>query len=214
VRRKCAGSAPKARERFRLRGVTSTVVGVPRLPRPQIPDGIYHVNTRGIRSLPIFLDVDDRETFLATLGVVVARFEWTLLEYVEMTSHYHLLVQTPQPNIAAGMQMLNGSYAWTFNRRHAFGGHLFDRRYGATFVQSVEQLWSTVRYIAFNPVDAGLCADPAEWPHGSVPATLGLCAAREFVDVQSLYVLLGVGTPEEFAAGLYERRPLGSRRAA
>jgi REP-associated tyrosine transposase len=180
---------------------------MPRLPRPQIPDGIYHVNTRGIRSMPIFLDVDDRETFLSILGVAVARFEWTLLEYVEMTSHYHLLLQTPVPNIAEGMRMLNGSYALTFNQRHGFSGHLFDRRYGATFIQSDEQLWGTARYVAFNPVEAGLCADPADWIHGSIPATLGLCAPREFLDSDALLALLGLDGPQGFAELLYERAP-------
>jgi hypothetical protein len=122
-----------------------------------------------------------------------------------MTSHYHLLFRTPEPNIAAGMQMLNGSYALTFNQRHGFSGHLFDRRYGATFIQSDEQLWVTARYIAYNPVEAGLCVDPADWTHGSIPATLGLCPPREFLDVDALYRLLGLRGPEAFAELLYER---------
>jgi hypothetical protein len=106
------------------------------------------------------------------------------------------------------MRMLNGSYALTFNQRHGFSGHLFDRRYGATFIQTDEQLWSTARYVAFNPVEAGLCADPADWIYGSIPATLGLCAPREFLDSEALLTLVGLGGPQGFAELLYQHAPV------
>jgi REP element-mobilizing transposase RayT len=81
-----------------------------------------------------------------------------------MTNHFHLIVQTPTESLASGMHHLNGRYARRFNARHAFEGHLFERRYDARFIDSQSQLEDTVRYVAFNPVKAGLCESPADWP--------------------------------------------------
>jgi REP element-mobilizing transposase RayT len=176
---------------------------VPRLPRPQIPDGLYHITSRGIRQLPIFRDVHDRESYLEILAVVVAKFRWSCLEYCEMTNHFHLLVQTPEANIAAGMTLLNGLYARTFNKRHDLSGHLFDRRYSAEFIQTQEQLVATVLYIAFNPVVAGLCEDPADWFWSSIPATLGLRPAPEFLHADALLTLLAMHSPTQLAELIY-----------
>jgi putative transposase len=80
-----------------------------------------------------------------------------------MTNHYHLIVHTPTESLALGMQRLNGTYARRFNGRHGFEGHLFERRYDARYVDSERQLQATVRYVAMNPVRAGLCESPADW---------------------------------------------------
>jgi REP element-mobilizing transposase RayT len=84
-----------------------------------------------------------------------------------MTNHFHLLIETPAPNLSIGMHQLNGRYAAYFNERHRVDGHLFDRRFGSRLVETEEQLADTLRYIAFNPVDAGLCDHPRDWPWSS-----------------------------------------------
>lgn len=176
---------------------------MPRPLRPQLPDGIYHITSRGIQKLPIYRDDEDREAFLEILGVVVAKYAWTCLEYCEMTNHYHLLVQTPDPNIAAGMRLLNGLYARTFNAKHSLRGHLFESRYGSELVETVEQLIAAVLYIAYNPVVASLCDDPADWLWSSVAASLGLRPAPEFLHTEVLLDLLGMQTPAQLAELIY-----------
>jgi REP element-mobilizing transposase RayT len=104
---------------------------MPRLPRRQIPDGLYHVTTRGNRRQPIVLEDRDCEVFLVLLGKVVKRLGWKVHAYCLMTNHYHLLVETPNADISVGMQLLNGQYAQAFNRRHGYEGHLFERRFAA-----------------------------------------------------------------------------------
>jgi putative transposase len=81
-----------------------------------------------------------------------------------MTTHYHVIVETPDANLAAGMQHLNGFYAQLFNERHSRTGHLFQGRYGATLMQSDDQLEATLRYVLMNPVRAGLCDRADDWP--------------------------------------------------
>ena len=174
-----------------------------RPPRLQLPDGIYHVTSRGIQKLPIFRDDEDRSTFLEILGVVVAKYAWTCLEYCEMTNHFHLLVQTPDPNIAAGMRLLNRLYARTFNAKYGLRGHLFESRYGSELAETVEQLVAAFLYIAYNPVVAGLCDDPADWLWSSVAASLGLRRAPEFLHTDALLDLLGMQRAAQLAELIY-----------
>jgi putative transposase len=142
--------------------------------------GVFHVYARGNGRQLVFFDVADHETYLALLGRVVRRKGWRLLAYCLMDNHVHLLIETPEPNLANGMQRLQSVYAETFNTRHGRSGHLFQGRYGAVRVKSDAQLWSVVRYIARNPVESGVCdvADQFRWSSfgavltGAVPAWL------------------------------------------
>ncbi|MDQ3895486.1 MAG: transposase, partial [Actinomycetota bacterium] len=157
-----------------------------RPPRVQVPGGIYHVMTRGVRKLPIFLDDGDRLRFLSLVAVVVPLHEWICSAYCLMTSHYHLLVTTPEANLGRGMQLLNGVYAQTFNRRHGEVGHVFESRYQSPRVENEQHLLEVTRYIVLNPVRAGTCDDPAEWKWSSYRATLGLATAPRFLALDSV----------------------------
>ena len=99
--------------------------------RIQYPGAIYHVMNRGDRQEPIFQDDDDRERFLETLGEACAKTGWQVLGYCLMANHFHLVVETPIPNLVAGMKWLLGTYTARFNRRHKVFGHLFSGRYKA-----------------------------------------------------------------------------------
>ena len=81
-----------------------------------------------------------------------------------MTNHVHLLVKTIEPSLGTGMQELHGRYAQEFNFRHERRGHLFQSRYGSTRIEDDVQMLAVTRYIARNPVEAGLCANPGDWP--------------------------------------------------
>ena len=146
---------------------------VARPPRLQIPNGIYHLTARGNERRRIYRDDVDRHRFLELLAKLVKGYRWRILCYCLLGNHYHLLVQTPEPNVAHGMRQLNGVYAQWFNRRHARVGHLFQGRYSARLIQADEHLLAVARYIVINPVRAGLCRGPCEWRWSSHRATLG-----------------------------------------
>src|SRR5688500_19582214 len=103
-----------------------------------------------------------------------------------MENHVHLLVETPHANLAEGMRWVHGVYGREFNARHGRSGHLFQGRYGAVRIETDEQLWVTARYIAMNPVEAGMCVEPAAWAWSSHAATVGACAAPAWLDVARL----------------------------
>ena len=97
--------------------------------------------------------------------------------YCLMGNHYHLLIETPRPNLALGMRQLNGVYAQHFNRRYRRVGHLFQGRYKAVLVERDSHLLELCRYIVLNPVRAHLCSHPARWPWSSYQATTGQSTA-------------------------------------
>ena len=90
--------------------------------------------SRGGRRAGIFRDDADRERFLETLGEVCVQTGWQLQARCLMGNHFHLVVETPQGNLVAGMQWLLGPYTGWFNRRHKLFGHLFSGRYKAVIV--------------------------------------------------------------------------------
>ena len=112
----------------------------------------YHVMARGVARQPIFRDDKDRHQFLKLLDDVVARHEWSCHAFVLMSTHYHVLVRTPNPDLARGMQRLNSCYAQHFNRRHGETGHRFERRYHSVLIESDAHALELVRYLALNPV--------------------------------------------------------------
>ena len=107
---------------------------VPRKLRIEYPGAVYHVMNRGDRRENIFLDDKDREGFMATWGEACGKTEWQAHAYCLMRNHFHLVVETPQGNLVAGMKWLPGVYTKRFNIRHKFCGHVFAGRYRALMV--------------------------------------------------------------------------------
>ncbi len=142
--------------------------------RIQFPGALYHVTSRGDGKEAIYRDDRDRTAFLAVLAHTCKRCNWVCHGYCLMTNHYHLLVETPDANLAPGMRQLNGMYTQRFNRRHVRVGHVFQGRYHAVLVQKESHLLEVARYIVLNPVRAGLARSPRDWRWSSYRATADL----------------------------------------
>jgi REP element-mobilizing transposase RayT len=142
--------------------------------RIEFPGALYHITSRGNAGQRVFRDDGDRETFLATLAWVVARFGWRCHAYCLMDNHVHLLIETPQPNLSPGMRQLNGVYTQRFNRRHRKVGHLFQGRFKAILVEKERYLLELARYIVLNPVRAKMVKTPNRYPWSSYRSMLGL----------------------------------------
>jgi putative transposase len=160
-----------------------------RKPRPQIADGIYHVTTRGNGGASIFTDDFDRTAFLARLGHAVGRSQWDLFAYCLMGNHFHLMIRTPEPNIALGMHTLNQWYAQRFNWRHDRTGHVFEGPYGAELIENEGHLLEVTRYVVCNPVRAGLCGRPEQWPWSSYRAAIGVTPRFPWLAIGELLLL-------------------------
>jgi len=137
---------------------------------------LQHVFDRGNRRQLICEDALDYRLFLSLLERAIRRYEWLVHAYCVLPNHYHLLIETPKAGLSAGMQLLNGRYAQAFNAGRRLDGHLFQGRFGSVLVDSdAHAVWLS-RYIARNPVEAGLVASPGEWEWSSYGALRRGCA--------------------------------------
>jgi REP element-mobilizing transposase RayT len=163
---------------------------MPRPPRICFPGALYHVTARGVDRMAIYRDNVDRRLFLTLLGLVVNGTGWQVYAYCLMGNHYHLLMETPEPNVSEGMQYLNGVYGQRFNRRHERTGHLLGGRFHSVLVQKHSHLLEAARYVVLNPVRAGLRRHPADWPWSSYCATAGTTPPPQFLDASRLLASL------------------------
>ena len=94
---------------------------------------------RGDRREALFEDDRDRQRFLETLGEACGKTGWQVQAYCLMDHHFHLVLQTPQANLVAGMKWLLGTYTSRFNRRHKEFRHLFSGRYYGEIVHEAAE---------------------------------------------------------------------------
>ena len=136
-----------------------------RLPRSTFPRyGVWHVTTRGVARQSVYRDDDDRRSFLALLSRAVERHDLRVYAFCLMTNHYHLVVECLRDALSRAMHRINGVYAETFNQKYRRSGHLWGDRFALWVVRDEEHLYAACEYVLANPVRAGLCGSPADWP--------------------------------------------------
>jgi REP element-mobilizing transposase RayT len=199
--------------------------------RTDFPGAVHHVTSRGNERRPIFFDDRDREAFLEFLGQAVKRFGWSLAAFVLMTNHFHLVIQTPEPNLSRGMQWFNTAYVVWLNRRHRRSGHLYGGRFKAVVIEKETYFLEVLRYVVLNPVRAGMVGRPEDFRWSSYRATAGLEPAPDWLDVRAAldpfapradlaamyyqdFVAAKIGSPERLWDKLIHGIFLGSQRWA
>ena len=130
---------------------------MPRPPRIDFPDAVYHVTSRGNGRADIFFSDDDRQRFLAQLAHHLQQCAVVLYAFVLMQNHLHLLCRTPRANLSRFMQRLLSSYALYSRYKHRRPGHLFQGRFKAKLVEDDLYLLGVTRYIHLNPVKIAAC---------------------------------------------------------
>ena len=137
--------------------------------RYEAAGAVYHVMARGDGGKSVFEDDRDRYGWLDLLERVCERFGWRAHAWVLMGNHFHVLIETPEPNLVAGMKWFLGVYSQGWNRRRQRHGHVFQGRYKAVVVNGAERDGSYFKivadYIHLNPVRAG-------WVGGDTAKTL------------------------------------------
>ncbi|MEW6324345.1 MAG: transposase [Nitrospirota bacterium] len=161
--------------------------------RLQYPGALYHITARGNERKPIFRDEADREMFLSILSHAVERYRLRLHAYVLMDNHYHLLVETPEPNLARALRHLNGVYTGYFNRTHRRVGHLFQGRYKAILVEKDSYLLELSRYLHLNPVRVRRPALLARYPWSSYWDYIGKRRAPQWLTQEDVLGAFGGG---------------------
>jgi REP element-mobilizing transposase RayT len=159
--------------------------------RLELAGGLYHVTSRGDGREDIYLSDNDRAVWLEVFAQVCQRFHWVCHAWCQMSNHYHLLIETPEANLAKGMRQLNGVYTQRFNRLNDRVGHVFQGRYKAILVERDSYLLELARYVVLNPLRAGMVKRLESWPWSSYLATCGQTPPPEWLQTNWILAQFG-----------------------
>src|SRR5882672_6230394 len=122
--------------------------------RVEFGGACYHVINRGNYRRDLFAGKGAAESFQLCLFQACVRFGWRLAAFVIMRNHFHLALETPEPNLSEGMKWLQGTWVMRFNRFRGVTGRPFQGRYKALHVEPGHALAQVAHYIHLNPVRA------------------------------------------------------------
>lgn len=172
---------------------------------------LYHLTSRGDDRKKIFIGNKDFEKFLTYLEIAKEKFKFYLYAYCLMDNHYHLLLETTQPNLSRIMQNINSSYTLYYNKKRGKCGHVFQGRYKSILVEADEYFKEVSRYIHLNPVKARLVDSPSEYRWSSYSVYLNGAKGKEIIDITEAKRLLGMDIKQYRSfvnAGILEQRDL------
>ena len=135
--------------------------------RIEYPGAFYHVTARGNERKRIYFTKRDYLKFREYIEDAQEKYGCLLHVYVFMTNHYHMIIETPNPNISKVMHFINGSYTTYINKKRDRSGHLFQGRYKAILIDRDNYLLEASRYIHLNPVRARIVEKPEEFLNSS-----------------------------------------------
>jgi putative transposase len=150
--------------------------------RRDLAPGIQHVGVSAAGGAPYFHDDLDRAIWLRLFVSTVSRYRWRCIAVCLLTTHWHAIVEIPDSSLALGMHRLVGGYSKRFNERHGRTGYLVRGRYWSRRKDSPAAVLTAFRYVARNPVAAGLAARPEDWRWSSFATTVGASDMFGFVD--------------------------------
>ena len=135
-----------------------------RTARNKSETGIYHIMLRGADRRIIFSDDEDCERFLETLAKVKEVSGFLLYAYCLMGNHVHLLLKEEKEPLELIFKRLGASYVYYYNWKYELRGHLFQDRFRSESIENDAYFLDVLRYICQNPVKAGLCPSPSDYP--------------------------------------------------
>ncbi len=191
-----------------------------RMPRLVVPGYPHHVTQRGNRHQQTFFCADDYRHYIALLSESAAQAETQIWAYCLMPNHVHLvMVPASEDGLRATLGEAHRHYTRYINLRQDWRGHLWQERFHS-FLMDEDYLLATVRYVENNPVAAGLCRHPGEWPWSSARAHLEgtddrLVIVKPMLDrIPDWEAYLSSSTPSDRAESIRQHnrtgRPLGS----
>lgn len=175
-------------------------LAVPRAPRDLAP-GVQHVGVNAAGAGVYFHDGLDRATWLRLFVSTIDRFAWRCIAVCLLSTHWHAIIDLPDNSLATGMHRLVGGYSRRYNERHERAGYLVRGRYWSRRKASPDAVLEAFRYVARNPVSAGLVEHPEDWRWSSYATTIGVSDTFGFVDASDVLGEFGT-TPVAQISGL------------
>ena len=134
-----------------------------------------HVVARGNRRNDIFRDDTDYELYLNYLNEAMEYYEnkYKIIAYFLMTNHLHIIMETTDKDISDFIKRVHSRYAWNFNKKYNYIGHLFQDRYRSEVIKDDKYMLEVSRYVHLNPVRANMVLKPEEYKWSSYTMFIG-----------------------------------------
>lgn len=147
-----------------------------------LAEGFFHITCHSVWDGVLYRDDLDRTNYVHELARISSITCWELIAACLMTTHAHLIVGVVDDQLAEAMQEMNFRYAKRFNSRHRRRGRVFGAPYGSRRIHDDDHLLRVFKYVALNPVEAGLVRKPQDWPYSSYGPLIGERDGFEFVN--------------------------------
>lgn len=134
-----------------------------------------HVIARGNHRNDIFRDEIDYELYLNYLNEAMEYYKnkYNVIAYVLMTNHVHIIIETTDKDVSDFIKRVHSRYAWNFNKKYKYIGHLFQDRYRAELIENDRYMLEVSRYVHLNPVKANMVEKPEEYKWSSYSMYIG-----------------------------------------
>lgn len=128
-----------------------------------------HVIARGNHRNDIFRDETDYEVYLNYLKEAMEYYKdkYYIIAYALMTNHVHIIIETTSENVSDFIKRVHSRYAWNFNKKYKYIGHLFQDRYRGELIEDDKYMLEVSRYVHLNPVKANMVKRPEEYKWSS-----------------------------------------------
>jgi putative transposase len=141
---------------------------MPRRTEVFAPNQVYHLYNRGVNRANIFSTAENYRYLLRQVKDVQTDIPVTIFAYCLMPNHYHFVIrQDGDVSLSEFIGRLFKRYTQAYNRQQRRTGPLFAGRFRSIHVDADEYLIHLARYVHLNPVEAGLCRYPQEWPYSN-----------------------------------------------
>ena len=183
---KCRTPSPRFLARMQLSATGKSFECTRHMARRQdcnIPGGTFHVMNRGNRKARIFEDDRDRKRFTRLFIEATERYHVETLIALQMGTHFHAVVTTPNGNLSEFMRQFEGDFARYSNWRHGRVGHLFQGPFRCVLIENDVHLFIAASYVFNNPVEAGYVGRPEDWKWSTFAATVGLGPVPAYLSI-------------------------------
>ena len=164
---------------------------MPRSPRQDHDGAWQHAMNRGTDRQAVFRSDDDRQIFYDCLAAAMPRYGVQVHAWCLLDNHFHLLLFSESGRLSDAMRFLGGRFTQRINYRNGRDGPIFRGRFTSIAIESDAHLVRASRYIHRNPVEAGLVAEPWQWPWSSAQAYLGLVRRPAWLHTEAILEMLG-----------------------
>lgn len=161
---------------------------MPRFSRGSINTKYFHVMTQGINKSYIFDKPEDIKYYIKIMYELKNEHNLKIIAYCVMNNHTHMLIHVEKTEeLSKYMQKLNSKYALYYNKKYNRVGYVFRDRYKSEGIFSERQFYTCIKYIYDNPVKAGICSKPEQYPYSNYKPSIyfyNIDSEYSFMDIE------------------------------